>query len=237
MRLYSRSTMRLNSARSAPAIGFPFGKQRRAVRHRRPGRIDAGRFQRLEVSRSEPDGNAILRPSSACAAPRPEAQHPRLGHRPRLEIASERSRPPRPRPRCTRSKDIAVTDPVLERDPPAPARLHRAVPRVYGLIGPGAAFARHRPGPVALQPGDQSSHSALEARLRSATPGSPSNRRTDPPRSDPRFRAEHDRRRSLRLPRLDRNDGSLGPHHAPRLGEPARDLRDKGSHRNDRRNQ
>ena len=110
--------------------------------------VDAGRFERLEESAREADGDAVAIPRLAAPAGR-EPQRPRIGQRlavePRqqlrggLVVADE-----------VAAVDVAVADAVLQRNAPLPARLARRGARV-GRQRPDV-LAGHRHGAIAGQP-------------------------------------------------------------------------------------
>ena len=110
--------------------------------------VDRGRFQGFDEARGQADGDAVLHPG-LFAPPGDEADQPRIGQRLAVQIGQQ----------CAvglvvgnvgRRVDIAIADPVLQRDAPLPARFTRRGPRV-GREGLDT-LARHGQSPVAGQP-------------------------------------------------------------------------------------
>src|SRR3546814_20337658 len=76
--------------------------------------VDAGRFDRFEEARGESQRDDIAAPRPL-PHPGPEAQRPRLGERPALDVG-EQNRRRLVLAEEVAAKDMAVARPVLERD-------------------------------------------------------------------------------------------------------------------------
>ena len=124
------------------------GEERQQLGNAALDQVDAGRFQWFEEAARQADRDDIGAPRLASHAGR-EADQARIGERRPVHPGDQR-RARRLFVLKAAREDIAVADPVLERDAPAPTRLRR------GRTGEGRAAdlrrARRRPGPIAGQP-------------------------------------------------------------------------------------
>ena len=119
------------------------------LRDRHLREVDAGRFERLEESRGEPDRDDVADPAVA-AATGAEFEEARVGKRRALDRRDQRIGGRLIR-HMRAGIDIAIADAVLERDPPLPPGRFRRGSRI-GLDRSLGRRARHGDGAVAGQP-------------------------------------------------------------------------------------
>ena len=110
--------------------------------------MDAGRFERFEEARRQPDGDDIVHPHRLPATGG-EAQRARIGERLPIEIGEQRRR--RFIIRNTGARvDIAIAGAVLQRNAPLPAGRPCRRPRIGGEIASRGTGDSH--GAIARQP-------------------------------------------------------------------------------------
>src|SRR3954447_22157188 len=110
--------------------------------------MDAGRFERLEKPGCEPERNHVFDPWLA-AVTGLEPKRPGISQRLTVEICEQR-RGGLVVGDVSARIDIAITDPMLERNSPLPAGRPRRRSRERQMIAP--ELARHGECPVAWQP-------------------------------------------------------------------------------------
>src|SRR5207248_5836861 len=110
--------------------------------------MDTRRLERLEKAGGEAKRNDVLDPRLSAVTGR-ESKRPRIRQRRPVEIRQQRRSGLVVGDMGARV-DIAVPDPVLERNSPLPPRRTRRRPSQRQMIA--AELARHRKRPVARQP-------------------------------------------------------------------------------------
>ena len=183
----------------------PAGKQLQQPVHRRLDQMDAGRFQRLDEARRQADRDDVADPGLAPPAGR-EPKRPRLGHRLAVEVG-EQGRSRLVLADVARAIDVAVADPVLQRDAPLPAGLARDRARVRRDRLDAARTAPRSRGRTAASA--SSPRSRPPAPARSAGRGSPSSRRTNRPSTCVPFASVTDADVAARRMPLDGDDPAL----------------------------
>ena len=153
--------------------------------HRSLDEVDARRFQRLDKSRREANCDDIAHPSLP-AAPGRESQSSRIRHRLAVEVRKQ-DRRSLVLADVSRTMDVSVTDPVLERNSPLPTGFARDRPRIRRDRCHAAAGDCRRP--IARQPVRPVFEARFKLLLDQQDRGIRSSRRTGRPRSGSRWQA------------------------------------------------